>query len=574
MDWVLCCGGSIEAAPQASVPAVQVYTRFGGTQCDHTETQLYGGFVAGKHYSHSGGGMDYLCMHPVPQYPDGYDDADNNGNLLYGTEYENTGAIDLNQDGDASCAVCATSLGAARSNVYVQWGRQTCSNEHQTEYVGLVMSTHYSQTEARAICVDLERGMHAGSDSGDQNGALLYTTEMEAGSADESLYPPNREVSCAACSAAGGGFVYTRWGSRSCPDGSTLLYDGFIAGSHYTHTGGGYNYVCMHPEPQYPDGYDDADNNGNLLYGTEYENTGAIDLNQDGDAACAVCQASTLQVYVQWGRNTCSNEHTTEYTGLVMGTHYSQTKSSTVCVDVERATTAATDAADENGALLYTTEMEGGSSDEALYPHNREVSCAACSLPADAAGVVYTRWGSRSCPNASTLLYGGFIAGSHYSHTGGGADYLCMHPEPQYPDGYDDADNNGNLLYGTEYENTGAIDLNQDGDAACAVCQSANPTVMVQWGRQTCANSFTTEYTGLVMSSHYTQVGARTICVDVERATHGTSDAADQNGALLYTTEMEGGSSDESQYPHNREVGCAVCSTSGRVQAAGAGGGH
>eukprot|EP01050_Picozoa_sp_SAG11_P036514 SAG11_NODE_13938_length_632_cov_1.151970_1_plen_84_part_00 len=80
-----------------------------------------------------------------------------------------------------------------------------------------------------------------------------------------------------------------------------------------------------------------------------------------------------------------------------------------------------------------------------------------------------------------------------------------MHPEPQYPEGYSDGNQNGFMMYGTEYQNTGAIDANQDGDAACAVCQSSNPSVMIQWGRQTCSNGFTTEYAGLIMSMHYTQ---------------------------------------------------------------------
>ena len=138
--------------------------------------------------------------------------------------------------------------------------------------------------------MDYARAIHETSEGGDQNGALLYTTEMEGGSSDESQYPHTREVSCAACSAPDGGYVYTRWGSTECANdaGTTVkLYDGFIAGSHYSHNGGGYNYVCMHPEPQFPEGFNDGDHNGNLLYGTEYENTGAIDANHDGDGACA-----------------------------------------------------------------------------------------------------------------------------------------------------------------------------------------------------------------------------------------------------------------------------------------------
>ena len=136
-----------------------------------------------------------------------------------------------------------------------------------------------------------------------------------------------------------------------------------------------------------------------------------------------------------------------------------------------------------------------------------------------------------------------------------------MHPDPEYPVGYDDGNQNGNLLYGTEYQES-ILDenLNQDGDAACAVCQSTNPTVMVQWGRQTCSNGYTLEYAGLVMSTKYNQHPMRDICVDREKAVHMRSHGGNQDGALLYPTEMEQGAADEVLYPPNREVGCAVCS--------------
>jgi hypothetical protein len=49
------------------------------------------------------------------------------------------------------------------------------------------------------------------------------------------------------------------------------------------------------------------------------------------------------------------------------------------------------------------------------------------------------------------------------------------------------------------------------------------------------------------------------ICLDSERAVTPSSSSGDQNGGLLYTTEMEQGSSNEEQYPHNVEVGCSVC---------------
>ena len=84
----------------------------------------------------------------------------------------------------------------------------------------------------------------------------------------------------------------------------------------------------MHPNPQWPKGYSNGSQQGNLLYGVEYENQGSSvgNRNHDKDAACVVCQdPSVSNVYVQWGRTSCSNGHKTEYNGVLLqkGWHFS-----------------------------------------------------------------------------------------------------------------------------------------------------------------------------------------------------------------------------------------------------------
>ena len=76
--------------------------------------------------------------------------------------------------------------------------------------------------------------------------------------------------------------------------------------------------------------------------------------------------------------------------------------------------------------------MQGGSADEAAYPHDFEVGCAVCSVP-ESQGSVYPRWGHRECPDGTTTLYSGFMSSSYYGHSGGGANTLCMHPQGQLP---------------------------------------------------------------------------------------------------------------------------------------------
>merc|ERR1712139_263309 len=194
---------------------------------------------------------------------------------------------------------------------------------------------------------------------------------MEGGASDERKYPSNREVACAVCSTDRA--VYTMWGKTKCPSStSNTLYEGFAASSYYTHNGGGGNYLCMHQSPQYPKGYSTGNQQGNLLYGVEYQNQA----NQNRDAACAVCQHKTLtNVYVQWGRTSCSNGQVSEYSGMVMSTHYTQKKSSNICVDLAREGHMASSNSDQNGGMLYKTEMESGAADETLYKTNREVAC-------------------------------------------------------------------------------------------------------------------------------------------------------------------------------------------------------
>merc|ERR1719367_223344 len=317
-----------------------------------------------------------------------------------------------------------------------------------------------------------------------EGGGSLYITEMEAGSAIESSYPVDREVGCTVCGIPAIGLrgnsyvvntkneisVYTRWGHQSCGN-SRLIYTGFIAGSHFGASGGGANSVCLTTSgATAPSGYSDGNENGNALFGTEYENTGTLDINENGDAACAVCEYTKehREVYTQWGRQSCSNGHDLVYKGLVMSNHHAHQRSMHLCVDWQRQVHQLSSIHNHDGNLLYTTEMER-SADEHAYARDVEVGCAVCG--ASVRRSVFTRWGSQKCPTRSSVLYAGFMASSRDNHPGGGSNTLCMHPKGETPDGADAQNKNGNLLYSIEYNDTGAIDENHHKDAACVVCQ-------------------------------------------------------------------------------------------------------
>ena len=68
-----------------------------------------------------------------------------------------------------------------------------------------------------------------------------------------------------------GGAVYTRWGRKVCPDtnGTVLVYEGLAAGSKYSQSGGGANYICITKTPSYLNST--VSSWQSLLYSSEYE---------------------------------------------------------------------------------------------------------------------------------------------------------------------------------------------------------------------------------------------------------------------------------------------------------------
>ena len=179
-------------------------------------------------------------------------------------------------------------------------------------------------------------------------------------------------------------------------------------------------------------------------------------------------------------------------------------------------------------------------------------------------GVTYTRWGKTSCPTVSgtELVYSGIAAGSHYSHTGGGANYLCLPPDPQYGE-YRSGNQGTSTLYGTEYETSTGIPSFRalhDYNVPCAVCYvSTRGTALMLPARMECPTSWTLEYSGYLMSDHHTHKRTMYECVDSNPDTIPGS-SANTNGALFYLVEA---ACDHGlpcpKYSTEKELTCAVC---------------
>jgi len=179
------------------------------------------------------------------------------------------------------------------------------------------------------------------------------------------------------------GNTYIRWGRTTCPSetGARVLYDGYVGGSHYTHTGGGSNYLCL---PRDPDLVNIVGGSRALLYGAEYE-LGSTDSPMSGlqneEVPCAVCYTPNTNVVMIPAKNSCHNGWVLEYSGFLMSSHYGHSSRTThVCVDGE-AEGLDDSYGSQNGALFYFVETICGSLPCGPYQDNYELTCAICSLP-------------------------------------------------------------------------------------------------------------------------------------------------------------------------------------------------
>jgi len=158
--------------------------------------------------------------------------------------------------------------------------------------------------------------------------------------------------------------------------------------------------------------------------------------------------------------------------------------------------------------------------------------------------------------------YSGFVGGSHYTHTGGGGEYICLPNKPKY-DKFKDGNQAGSYIYGTEYEVDSYSPFKNNlhnHDVPCVVCYvKSRATQLVIPARNDCPSGWTEEYHGYLMADHYSHKHSTSfICIDREAEfVHGSH--ASYNGALLYLVEARCGSLPCLPYVEGRELTCAVC---------------
>ena len=105
----------------------------------------------------------------------------------------------------------------------------------------------------------------------------------------------------------------------------------------------------------------------------------------------------------------------------------------------------------------------------------------------------------------STLINAGFTAGTYYSNSGGGSNYLCLPFDPSYKTYYTGSSGAFSYISGTEYE-SGACGLfpndAQDENVQCALCHTARSSVLMIPAKTSCPYGWTEEYDGMSYVLH------------------------------------------------------------------------
>ena len=179
-------------------------------------------------------------------------------------------------------------------------------------------------------------------------------------------------------------------------------------------------------------------------------------------------------------------------------------------------------------------------------------------------GVVFTRWGRTSCPTTegTSYLYKGKAAGSHHSHTGGGANYICLPDQPEYlsyTPGVSDGQSN---IYGVEYQpySEGPLAPLHNQNVPCVVCYVSNRTTYLMIpAKITCPTTWTREYQGYLMAERFSHKrNAVYECVDKD-AKGIPGSIANTDGALFYHVQVQCIDHLCPPYDSVKELACVVC---------------
>ena len=177
--------------------------------------------------------------------------------------------------------------------------------------------------------------------------------------------------------------------------------------------------------------------------------------------------------------------------------------------------------------------------------------------------VTYTRWGSRTCPNDTEIVYTGVIGGSIWNSGGGGANYLCMPMDPEYELPHISGVRGDSSIGAIGYRHPiGGIDTAL---SACSVCQAKGRSAVIMIpAKANCPATWKREYHGYLMTEHSGTTKKRYVyeCIDKQMNTIAGFQNS-QFAVLLHHVEAmcdKGLVCGTGKYNTYKEINCVVCS--------------
>ncbi|VDI73846.1 Hypothetical predicted protein, partial [Mytilus galloprovincialis] len=329
------------------------------------------------------------------------------------------------------------------------------------------------------------------------------------------------------------GVTYVRWGKKTCPEKSDIVYTGQVGGNYYTNKGGGSNWLCLPNDPENGKAYSYS-NDG--LYGPEYQihssnNPSGFPASlYDKEVPCSVCRrkgkVSVLMIAdFEW----FLEQNVFRIQGI-------------------------------------SSDNENNNNDKRYHNFKNVKFLTSSSTPAQQdIGVTYVRWGKKACPKNSDTVYTGQAGGNYYGNKGGGSNYLCLPSDPENGNAYSYG-NDG--LYGAEYYiNSGTKPSGLTGslfqkEVPCAVCRRKEKvSVLMIAGRKSCYKGWQSEYSGFLMSEYKTHHNKDFICID-EDAVPFDDRKSSENSASFYPVRAKCGSLRCPPYKDNTEVFCTFLNLS------------
>ena len=144
------------------------------------------------------------------------------------------------------------------------------------------------------------------------------------------------------------------------------------------------------------------------------------------------------------------------------------------------------------------------------------------------------RWGRKTCPDTSNLIYGGIAAGSDFRSPAGSSNIQCLPSDPQYDPKYKDVKVLNSFLTKAVLDDLSKPDIFGSemyrAQLPCAVCETKKRVSKFVFPAATkCPSSgWTLEYKGFLVSDYNMHAGG-TIHMDGNRHFRSTYECMDEH---------------------------------------------